>query len=473
MRLPYVWVALAVAPCVGACAGLLVRRDPGAPTAAREALPDGSSELAPETSVAAVGRDSGTPSDDGDCAANARETRHRVAFMMIGPDVARLTTTRDFEARESSKPMCLRPDVSLPAQSVVESFEIQTDGAWRKGLLGPQPGPDDRAPSPSSAPQDRPWASFGTGGGSYLQTPAFRPRGPIQIRYTLWAQGELRRGGRRWVYCDSDNEGTVVPEVVVAPDVPGLVVRPDAESKWCVDIEKAEPPRTQLSARFGAYRVQDGWWWRLELSAPESLTKGPALPDDAPVVFVLDASRSMQGRGGLGPQLAIARAYLANTPHADVELILTNRSAERLFGHFVPVAELETALARRLPGVALKNGSFLDRGAELAADVLASEGRPGRVILMTDGELRSRFDQSAAVTTLKHAPPRTSFIRWTPASGPERATRCIISSPKDWTNSLPILAERLMGWTSTPTRAPGSPPCSRDWSRRTESNPLR
>jgi hypothetical protein len=55
----------------------------------------------------------------------------------------------------------------------------------------------------------------------------------------------------------------------------------------------------------------------------------------------------------------------------------------------------------------LKNGSFLDRGAELAAQLLASGGRPGRVILMTDGELRSRFDQSATVTTLRHAPAGT------------------------------------------------------------------
>ncbi len=181
----------------------------------RESLRDGSTELAPEASVAAFARDSGAASDDGDCSANSRQTRHHVAFKTIGPDVALLTVTRDFEARDASKLMCLRPDVSLPAQSVVESFEIQTDGTWRKGLLGPQPGLDDRAPSTSGGPQDRPWASFGAAGGPYLQMPAFLPRGPIQVRYTVWAQGELTRGGRRWVYCDSDYEGTVVPEVVV------------------------------------------------------------------------------------------------------------------------------------------------------------------------------------------------------------------------------------------------------------------
>jgi hypothetical protein len=402
MRRTYLWVALATAPGMAACAGLFARGAPSVATAS----------LAPDSGARVASADGGAPPrsvspGDDSCSANLRQTRHHVDFKTIARDVARLTVTRDFEARDSSKPVCVSPDIALPVQSVVESFELQTDGAWRQGRLEIDPGGADPTPSASGGPQDRPWASFGGTSGHDLQTPAFRPRGTVQIRYTVWAQGELGRGGRRWIYCDSDNEGTVVPEIVVAPGDSDIAVRPDAESPWCVDIEKTEAPGTALSARFGTYRLTDGWWWRLELSAPKSLTKAPTLPEDAPVVFVLDASRSMQRRGGIGPQLAIARAYLANTPRARVEFVLTNRTAERMFGHFVPIAELEAALAARLPGLVLKNGSFLDRGAELAADVLVHDGRPGRIILMTDGELRSRFNQGATVTTLRRAPSGT------------------------------------------------------------------
>jgi hypothetical protein len=325
---------------------------------------------------------------------------------MIGPDVALFTVTREFEALVASRPMCPSPNVSLPEQSVVETFALQTDGTWRNGILGREPGFDSPTPASYGGPQDRPWASFGASNGPWLRMPAFRPRGRIQIRYTVWSQGVLGHGRRHWMYCDSDDDG-IVPDVVVQPGDASVVVRPDPESKKCVDVEKADPRPTELSARFGTYRVGGGWWSRLELSAPEALTKGPTLPDDAPVVFVLDASRSMEQRGGVTSQLAIARAYLVNTPSAGVEVVLTSRTAERVFGRFVRVNELETVLGGRLAQVALKNGSFLDRGGELAADVLASEGKPGRVILMTDGQLRSRFDRGAAVRTLKRAPAGT------------------------------------------------------------------
>ena len=100
---------------------------------------------------------------------------------------------------------------------------------------------------------------------------------------------------------------------------------------------KAEPDGKAPAARFGVYRFAPGiWWWRLEVTVPRRMAEVPSPTDAGPVVFVLDASRSQERRGGLAPQLAIVEAYLANAPGAEVELVMTSRTAAVVFGRFVP-----------------------------------------------------------------------------------------------------------------------------------------
>src|SRR6185369_5950645 len=79
--------------------------------------------------------------------ANTHETRHQVAFQLIGPDEAVFTVTRELAARSPSDPIALERHFQLPNESVVTSFAIQTDGAWRKGRLTPSPRPPFERPA--------------------------------------------------------------------------------------------------------------------------------------------------------------------------------------------------------------------------------------------------------------------------------------------------------------------------------------
>jgi hypothetical protein len=125
------------------------------------------------------------------------------------------------------------------------------------------------------------------------------------------------------------------------------------------------------------------------------------------VVFVVDASHS-QGPAGIAAQLEVIAPYLLQVPDAQVEVVVYRRFAERLFGRFVTATDFAAALhavpAERLaPG----NGSNLELGAALAAQVLEGSASPSRVVLFTDEELREGFTNEAALEALKRAPKDT------------------------------------------------------------------
>jgi hypothetical protein len=345
--------------------------------------------------------------------ANTHETRHQVAFQLIAPDEAVFTVSREFAARSPSDPIGLERQFQLPNESVVTSFAIQTGGAWRKGRLTPVRDEGDQRRIHAGNPS-RPWASLT--GESYhsftISTASFRTDGKVQIRYTLWARGESVRGGRRWSYCGKSNDTREDQEPGAELSLPArhpeLHVHPDPEDGDCFIVDKTEPDAKAPAARFGVYRFAPAiWWWRLEVAVPKRIAEVPSPADAAPVVFVLDASRSQERGGGLAPQLAIVEAYLANVPDAEVELVMTSRTAARVFKRFVPAPAFKQTLPADLAERPLGNGSFLDRGAALAAETLRQLGKPGRIILLTDGVLRSRFDRSATVAALRRAPKGT------------------------------------------------------------------
>jgi hypothetical protein len=444
-RLP-AWIAVAAAPWLVHCAGRAAEVGaeaartrsvtPGSAIASRSA-PASAPSVDASTTLAdpRLGADAGGSADpasateppigEDDCL-NFREVHHHVDVETVGAEALHFTVTRDYEVRFPSMSFCMTE--YFPVRGVLDSFALQTDGTWRQATLGP-----DRGASPTAyrhdGPLDRPWALVQWADGeARLLIPQFQPSRSVQIRYGMWSHGELGHGARRWEYCsDGNSSSTLVPvpepEVSVSDHDHDLVVAREADSPRCVDIQRAAVAPRSLSARYGTYRLDDGlWWWTLELTAPEP----PQAPDpslDGPVVFVLDASRSMNSRAGLAPQLGVVRAYVHDAPGVRVELILVSRTAERVFGRFVAASELDAAVATLLQAP-LKNGSFLDRGAELAADILRETGRPGRIVMMTDDQLRSRFDRRATAAALKRAPegtivhlihPDVSHGNWAPS----------------------------------------------------------
>jgi hypothetical protein len=423
------WVAVAAGPWLVHCAGRAA--EGGAEAARTRSVKPTSSAIAPNSVAAARPVDASTttadprlsadaggsadaaaaterPIGEGECL-NFREVHHHVDVETVGAEAVHFTVTRDYEIRFPSMSFCMTE--YFPLGDVLDSFALQTDGIWRQATLGPDRGLS-HVVYRQDGPQERPWASMEWAhGAARLLIPPFQPSRSVQVRYGMWSHGELGHGARRWVYCSDRNSSSNFipvpePEVSVSDHDHDLVIARDAESPRCVDIERAAPAPKSLSARYGTYRLDGGlWWWTLELTAPES-PKAPDASLDGPVVFVLDASRSMKSRAGLAPQIGVVRAYVHDAPGVGVELVLVSRKAERVFGRFVAASELDAVVATLLQA-SLKNGSFLDRGVELAADILREAGRPGRIVMMTDGQLRSRFDRRATAAALKRAPEGT------------------------------------------------------------------
>ncbi|HSS40610.1 MAG TPA: vWA domain-containing protein, partial [Polyangia bacterium] len=334
---------------------------------------------------------------------------------LAGQGVLRVTVTHTFEPREPSHPVALYRGFDLPGDAVVTSLALDSDGAWREARLRRSRGVEagGAAAAPAVARRARPWAALEwlTGHQAQIETAMFRVRGRFAVRYTLLSRGEPWSGGHRWLFCPDEGE-QLAPQVVAAarPAAGGtkLEVRPSVDADGCREVVATEPPPAALAPRYASYRLGPAaWLWRIELRVPVSLVPVPPPPEPGPVVFVLDGSRSQGPNGGLESQLAIVRAFLANAPKADIELLVVGRSAERVFGRFVPASDLERTLPAEFVRRPLGNGSFLDRGAAMAAQIVADSGRPGRVVLMTDGELRSAFDRTAVIASLRRAPAGT------------------------------------------------------------------
>lgn len=363
----------------------------------------------PPEARSAVG---GEEPDLGAATENVKEVAHQVRVTIDSSGWARATVTRTFEARQPAAPVALLRDIQLPSDAVVTAFSIDTNGRWRSGRLrGDAAGDGANAAGPPSG-GDRPWASMEWVSGQQVQveTAPFRAKDRFALRYGISARGESTGVNRRWVFCPDEPDGAP-PAIVVAPPPAGVTkqeLRPSAEAPGCREVVVTQLPQAKLAPRYASYRLGPrSWLWRVELRVPPSLLPAPPPPQPGPVVFVLDASRSQEANGGLATQLAIARAYLASAPHAEVEVLLVARTAERLFGRLLPADEFERAVPGDLGKRRLGNGSFLDRGVALAGEILARDGRPGRVVVMTDGHLRAAFDQAAAIASLRRAPAGT------------------------------------------------------------------
>jgi subtilisin-like proprotein convertase family protein len=187
------------------------------------------------------------------------------------------------------------------------------------------------------------------------------------------------------------------------PDAPE-----NASDAGLATIELAPPKVDVLVARLGKVVASDKHsFGRLELDLAPELRPLPVKPK---VVFVVDASHSI-GAAGIDAQLAMAQAYLSHVPDAMAEIVVYRRTASRLFGALVPAADLGKRLAeaRKAGKLAPGNGSALDEGGKLAAEILRGEkagpGKDGlRVVLTTDELVRSSLDKKQALAALAALP---------------------------------------------------------------------
>lgn len=185
------------------------------------------------------------------------------------------------------------------------------------------------------------------------------------------------------------------------PDAPG-----NEGAAGHVMIEVAAPKIRHLDARLGRVVASEAHGFaRLEIDAAPRMGE---LPRKASVVFVVDASRSVDEEH-LATQLRVAAAYLSHVPDASVEVVAFDRGARRVFGEFVGAGEFTAALAkaRQAGKLALHNGSAIDAGLGLAAELLADRRGPTRIVALTDARLRTRFSNTMADQALAAGPAAT------------------------------------------------------------------
>jgi hypothetical protein len=203
-------------------------------------------------------------------------------------------------------------------------------------------------------------------------------------------------------------------------------------------------PLEEVTATYAVQPLGERTAIRVAIDAPPELAPIPARPR---MVFVVDGSYS-QNDPGLTDQLAWAKATLAWTPDATVEVVVFRRHADRLFGRFVAAGELADAIAalpaeRLAPG----NGSFLDRGLELASSLLASAGGETRVVVTSDLSMRSAFDVETVTAGLGR-----DLVHLLHRDGPASGAPMLYASSHD--DELEQIARATGGMAATLAGAP-------------------
>lgn len=239
-----------------------------------------------------------------------------------------------------------------------------------------------------------------------LRVPTCYAAGRIWLDYPLASGAGL---ARPLFAVETGGHGTAVVHLppaaddarpVGVEDMCGAGTTPYDGSAAVIEVEPRDIDAVAL--RYGVYRTAaKRAVARLDIDAAAVLEPAPR---DARVVFVMDGSYST-GDAALTEQLALARGYLAHVPDARVEVVVFRRHAERLLGDFVPAASFDERVGA-LAGhrLALGNGSNLEDGVALAANLLATGRGPARVVVFTDARTRDAFTPELAVAALATLP---------------------------------------------------------------------
>lgn len=349
------------------------------------------------------------------------ETSHRVTAARHGERVV-LTVRRQLESR-SDHPEELRLGIELPSAAVVDRFRYLVGGRWREGVLLPRDAAEElyeqltgSGPAARRGPALMQWAGDGRVGLRVFPVPA---GGTVTVEYRLTAPLCYERGYYLADYPARADERDAQPvltgaRVLSAARLASLLGRADLDG-LCAGLGNLRGDDGSSYVVFGPGKVTGpatvtlghatasatAHVVRLEVRVPTIIEPAPVRPR---VVFVLDASRSV-GEAGFEEQLALARGYLAHTPDAMVELVIYRRRAHRLFGRFVAARSFDAELGRLAPHrLELGNGSNLEAGLALAAQVSAGRNGPTRLVAFTDDRLSARFEAAGAVGALAAAP---------------------------------------------------------------------
>lgn len=358
------------------------------------------------------------------------ETLHTVEIA-VEDGVAVQTVTRSF-ANDGASTDELVLTVTLPRGGVVTSLRVKNGGRWIDGklLLAEEAAERYLELTTEGDAKPRAMALMAWDGEESATLSVFplRARETLTVSYTILSP-VFWQGGRHYVAVGPGTEDvrptvrldagagrdlkTLAPTDAPAFDDDDDLV--DMPGGLWVSFVKGAP--RDLEARLGVVPVADGEHIvRLELDVAARLG---VTPKQARVVFVLDASHS-QGAAGIDNQLSLVRGYLAHVPDARVELVAARRGALRVFGELVPARDLDARLEELPAGtLAPGNGSALDAGVALAADVLAGEKGPHRIVAFTDERLRSALDSHAASAAVRRAPEGTivHFVNRPPIFG--------------------------------------------------------
>jgi hypothetical protein len=365
-----------------------------------------------------------------DCEAlgEGSEVSHRVEARVEG-ELVHFQVSRTFHNPEPSY-VELGEMLTLPWQGTVHSLALESQGQWTEGmLLGAEEAEQRyaRLKGPGTAvPRPVALLSHGDSGWAWLRLWNVPPRASVTVRYAIRARLGYSEG-RRILDYPRPACASAVPVLTVVPPFPGAQVRVEPGHESLLASWETRP-FAGIEALAGQLAVGPRRLDFVQLRAAPRLSEVPAR---ARVVFVVDASYSM-GVAGILRQLAFAESYLQRLPDASAEVVMFRRSAERLFGRFVPASDWKAALAevaaaRLAPG----NGSHLDEGVRLAQRVLEEGRGPARVLVLTDGQLR--YDYAPVKGTPGTSAPEAAvhLVRLEHAGWARMSTNTLLSPVQD------------------------------------------
>jgi hypothetical protein len=231
------------------------------------------------------------------------------------------------------------------------------------------------------------------------------------------ARLELPCAGARGVHV-ADPRITVTSEELVRrsprgldrsiEDLPGCEVTVPRRLAHGVRLSFAELP---LSAGAFAY-----------LAVEVAAELEPA-PEDAHVVFVVDASMS-EGTQGVAAELEVVRATAAQFPGGQIAVVAFNHTAKVVTG-FVAASALPAALAAHRAQLRVGHGSEAGAGLAAAADLLHGQRGVSRVIVLSDRQLPFLLDGHRLLAAFAAAPVGTvvHVVERVTGSGPPGVAR--------------------------------------------------
>lgn len=366
--------------------------------------------------------------------------------MTLDGSVASLVVTREFTiGKESSGEI----DIDVPPHGTLVSLHAGTGDSWFPGQLLASDTADsefDEAMVPvddfeEDAEEDSVPPSFKEGeltdfppilvtnnfGGLRLSFPQLHHKLRLKVEYQVKAPTCYENGRNYLAYptTASNEDASFRKPTVHAPGsrrerlVPedkhgflqiachfnqeGQVVSWPAEKPE----EKKIAGEVVLPARWSTLAVHGREIGRLEFETPMQLSTAPV---GAKVIFVFDASLSIKDPQ-LKRQRSLAAAILRGLPQAEVEVVLVRRRAEKLFGKWIPAKQFGTQTHRLRSRLVRGNGSHMDRGLALAANLLREETSPVRVYAFGDGKLRKRWAQDATLLAMENLPEH-AVLHW-------------------------------------------------------------